>query len=152
MGRQDHHTAGVVSINMIYVYVPWCSSHSRYLVTWALRWCLMRVMACHDMDGTWKCPLNWMNDHIVHCSTSALRSTNILFAIGIFFVVWALLRQLHPSSHHGWFRPVVAFNVTIFPAGYFYTFLYYTDHGSVFFVLLSYLLVLRRWYLLSAMV
>ena len=38
-----------------------------------------------------------------------------------------------------------AFNLSIFPVFYFFTFLYYTDVGSTFLVLLMYSLHLDKW-------
>jgi alpha-1,2-glucosyltransferase len=40
----------------------------------------------------------------------------------------------------------------MFPVSFFYHFLYYTDSGSTFFVLLSYFLALKKKYLASAAV
>ncbi|KAI7902365.1 alpha-2-glucosyltransferase Alg10 [Cokeromyces recurvatus] len=73
------------------------------------------------------------------CTVNALRFTNILFSIGLYFILVSLTKTSR----------VYALSLAWFPVGFFYNFLYYTDAGSTFFVLLSYLLVKRRWYRLS---
>ncbi|KAI9595631.1 alpha-2-glucosyltransferase Alg10 [Syncephalis fuscata] len=77
------------------------------------------------------------------CSIIRLRATNLLWSIGLFYVLYCLSRQLHPRarlSQHAW----NAFTLAIFPVGYFYNFLYYTDTGSMTLVLLAYLLALKQ--------
>ncbi|CAG8711824.1 6791_t:CDS:2, partial [Dentiscutata heterogama] len=64
------------------------------------------------------------------------------------------------GNYHEWdpkltTPPGLAFNAFVlssFPVNWFYTFLYYTDSGSTFFVLWAYLLALKRQFWMSAMV
>ncbi|CAG8840605.1 21842_t:CDS:2, partial [Racocetra persica] len=71
--------------------------------------------------------------------------------IGLYVVFWKLLVCLHPFQDKKT-RAFSAFVLSSFPVGWFYNFLYYTDSGSTFFVLLAYLLALKRQFWLSAMV
>jgi hypothetical protein len=80
-----------------------------------------------------------------------LRATNIAFATGILVVVSRLLKLLHPGTDST--RLILyALALGCFPVSMFYTFLYYTDSGSTFFVLLSYLLSKQRRYIMSGLV
>lgn len=45
-----------------------------------------------------------------------------------------------------------AFSISLFPLNYFFQFLYYTDSGSTLFVLVSYYLMLKKFYQGSAYV
>ncbi|KAG9289259.1 hypothetical protein G9A89_007504 [Geosiphon pyriformis] len=85
------------------------------------------------------------------CSTTLLRSTNFGFAIGLHLVIKRILLRLHPYQNklEREFNPLV---ITLFPIVWFYNFLYYTDPGSTFFVLLGYLLALECKYKTSALV
>ncbi|RIB21128.1 Glycosyltransferase Family 59 protein [Gigaspora rosea] len=93
--------------------------------------------------------------HLVHsvnfCSIEFLRATNILFSIGLYVVFWKVLAYLHPYQNKKT-RAFNAFVLTSFPVNWFYNFLYYTDSGSTFFILWSYLLALKREFWMSAMV
>lgn len=85
------------------------------------------------------------------CSTNFLRATNVLFGIGLYLILWKLTIKLHPFQD----RDLLSFNtltLSIFPVGWFYNFLYYTDSGSTFFVLWSYLLSVEERYWMSALV
>ncbi|GBB95704.1 hypothetical protein RclHR1_00260009 [Rhizophagus clarus] len=85
------------------------------------------------------------------CSTNFLRATNVLFGIGLYLILWKLTIKLHSSQD----RDLLSFNtftLSIFPVGWFYNFLYYTDSGSTFFVLWSYLLSIEERYWLSGLV
>ncbi|POG62087.1 uncharacterized protein OCT59_004086 [Rhizophagus irregularis] len=85
------------------------------------------------------------------CSTNFLRATNVLFGIGLYLILWKLTIKLHPFQD----RDLLSFNtltLSIFPVGWFYNFLYYTDSGSTFFVLWSYLLSIEERYWMSALV
>ena len=85
------------------------------------------------------------------CSTQYLRVGNILFTLGLYLVMRRILYKLHPyqSTHD---HALSAFVLAIFPTGWFYNFLYYTDSGSTFFVLLAYMTALERKYGSSALV
>ncbi|KAI9283175.1 alpha-2-glucosyltransferase Alg10, partial [Sporodiniella umbellata] len=76
------------------------------------------------------------------CTLNALRTTNILFSIGLYFVLCGFFRN----------NKLYALTLASFPVGYFYNFLYYTDSGSTFFVLLSYLLLVKKRYHLSGFI
>ncbi|KAI9025328.1 alpha-2-glucosyltransferase Alg10 [Phycomyces nitens] len=73
------------------------------------------------------------------CTPGALRMTNILFSLGVLFVLDCLIGCLHPISPT--VRSRYALALVWFPVLFFFNGLYYTDTGSTFFVLLSYLLV-----------
>lgn len=76
---------------------------------------------------------------------NALRFTNILFAIGLYQVLQSLIAALSPQS-----TPLksqlYALALSWFPINFFFNFTYYTDPGSAFFVLWSYLLVKKQKY------
>ncbi|KAJ3290580.1 glucosyltransferase [Borealophlyctis nickersoniae] len=81
--------------------------------------------------------------------TAKLRLINILFAIATLFVYKAILDDLHgKSTRHAGQALVISF----FPVAFFFHFVYYTDSGSTFFVLLAYLLGLRERFAFSAVV
>ncbi|ORX88362.1 hypothetical protein K493DRAFT_236820 [Basidiobolus meristosporus CBS 931.73] len=77
------------------------------------------------------------------CSTNILRATNCLLGLGVYLVLIGLLQHIRPQQSTT--RNVAtAFVISFFPVGFFYNFMYYTDTGSTFFVLLSYLLSLKK--------
>lgn len=89
----------------------------------------------------------------VVCSVEFLRLTNIIFAFLTTGLVYLLVEQLHPRSSLAPFTRILnAVAVALFPLQFFFQFLYYTDPGSSFFVLLAYYLLLRRVYFLSSLV
>ncbi|KAF1335563.1 hypothetical protein FI667_g1326, partial [Globisporangium splendens] len=74
------------------------------------------------------------------CSTSVLRSINVLFAAGNAFLFMKLRARIVPSDS----RPIThALMLATFPIHFFFTFLFYTDSGAIFFVLLMYYLAER---------
>ncbi|XP_014678723.1 PREDICTED: putative Dol-P-Glc:Glc(2)Man(9)GlcNAc(2)-PP-Dol alpha-1,2-glucosyltransferase [Priapulus caudatus] len=80
------------------------------------------------------------------CTPFWLRSINVLFAVGNLYVIWCILWKLHYQTSKDFSTNralLAAINLTLFPVLYFFTFLYYTDAGSVFFALLLYLLSLH---------
>ncbi|RKP06416.1 alpha-2-glucosyltransferase Alg10 [Thamnocephalis sphaerospora] len=85
------------------------------------------------------------------CSMNLLRFTNLMFSPVLFWVLYRLSRTLHrreqPAAH-----ALNALALSLFPVGYFFNFLYYTDTGSVTLVLLSYLFSLSGWHGSSALV
>ncbi|KAH8555231.1 putative alpha-1,2-glucosyltransferase ALG10-B-like protein [Umbelopsis sp. PMI_123] len=85
------------------------------------------------------------------CTTSILRGSNIIFATGILVVLSKLLKVLHPGID-SMRSNLYALALGCFPVSLFYTFLYYTDTGSTFFVLLSYLLAKQRRYFGSGLI
>ncbi|CAO3700330.1 unnamed protein product [Rhizopus microsporus] len=73
------------------------------------------------------------------CTVHALRATNILFSIGLYLVLAAFFKR----------NRLYALTLAWLPVSHFYSFVYYTDSGSTFFVLLSYLLLKKKKYHLS---
>lgn len=104
----------------------------------------------------------------VLCSTLFLRLTNVLFLLGNAYLLRQLLLRLHCSSYRKKDQvdkeeetkqfdelvtkcSITALVLVIFPVIYFFTFLYYTDTSSVFFVLLMYYLSLHGNHLTAAL-
>ncbi|KAJ2597841.1 glucosyltransferase [Coemansia sp. RSA 1722] len=75
------------------------------------------------------------------CSVEYLRTTNWILGMALFWVLADLVSRLHPK------RPVVSaattLSLALFPVSFFLQHLYYTDTGSLLFVLGSYALSLR---------
>ncbi|CAL8472321.1 g11864 [Coccomyxa elongata] len=90
-------------------------------------------------------PLPWQ----AACSTTILRSLNVLLAAAFFGVFAALYRRLHPSKQPE-YATLMALVALLLPTHFFYAFIYYTDVGSVTFVLASYLASLQGRHHLSA--
>ncbi|KAG2201912.1 hypothetical protein INT46_001571 [Mucor plumbeus] len=86
------------------------------------------------------------------CTVNTLRFTNILFSIGLYLTLVSMVTTLYPATKNDWKTKLYALTLSWFPVGFFYNFLYYTDPGSTFFVLLSYLLVKKKRYTLSGLV
>lgn len=84
------------------------------------------------------------------CGLLSFRLINLLFTAGNFYVLYEILKRTHEkgASHHAVL--LSALNLTGFPLLYFFTFLYYTDCGSVFFSLLMYLHHIRQEHWLAA--
>ncbi|KAG2187304.1 hypothetical protein INT44_004989 [Umbelopsis vinacea] len=93
--------------------------------------------------------MQWLQQDL--CTTAILRGTNIIFATGILVVLSKLLKVLHPGIDSTRLS-LYALALGCFPVSLFYTFLYYTDTGSTFFVLLSYLLAKQRRYWSSGLI
>nr|XP_022296842.1 putative Dol-P-Glc:Glc(2)Man(9)GlcNAc(2)-PP-Dol alpha-1,2-glucosyltransferase isoform X2 [Crassostrea virginica]XP_022296843.1 putative Dol-P-Glc:Glc(2)Man(9)GlcNAc(2)-PP-Dol alpha-1,2-glucosyltransferase isoform X2 [Crassostrea virginica]XP_022296846.1 putative Dol-P-Glc:Glc(2)Man(9)GlcNAc(2)-PP-Dol alpha-1,2-glucosyltransferase isoform X2 [Crassostrea virginica] len=81
------------------------------------------------------------------CSVTGFRLINILFQSGTFYVLKAIYGLIHstPTAERGTDKVALmtAVTLTFFPLLHFFTFLYYTDPGSTFFVLLMYLFHLQ---------
>ncbi|XP_031560574.1 dol-P-Glc:Glc(2)Man(9)GlcNAc(2)-PP-Dol alpha-1,2-glucosyltransferase-like [Actinia tenebrosa] len=105
---------------------------------------------------------------IVICSAFWLRFTNVLFMMGNALVLRKLLLKIHEETEvqksvkdkttsSDAQRQIsskctfTAINISILPVLYFFTFLYYTDVGSTFFVLLMYLLSLYERHTLASL-
>lgn len=86
------------------------------------------------------------------CTVNALRFTNILFSIGLYLTLVSMSTTLYPVARNDWKTKLYALTLSWFPVGFFYNFLYYTDPGSTFLVLFSYLLVKKKRYSLSGLV
>ncbi|XP_005148479.2 putative Dol-P-Glc:Glc(2)Man(9)GlcNAc(2)-PP-Dol alpha-1,2-glucosyltransferase [Melopsittacus undulatus] len=80
----------------------------------------------------------------VVCSTGMLRFINLLFSAGNFYLLYLLLSKIHQKNKavSGFQRILSTLTLAMFPTLYFFTFLYYTDPGSVFFTLFAYLMCL----------
>ncbi|CAL1294628.1 unnamed protein product [Larinioides sclopetarius] len=76
---------------------------------------------------------------------ACFRLVNIFFTIGTLYVIYRIL-QFHHKKDEPRILLLSSFNITIFPLLYFFNFLYYTDCGSTFFVLLMYYWHLRKFY------
>jgi len=84
------------------------------------------------------------------CSVTALRAHNIIFVIINFILINYVMSHLHKDKTSS--TAVSSFVLSLFPVCYFFTFLYYTDQGSLCCVLLSYWLSLCGHYVTSGMV
>lgn len=82
---------------------------------------------------------------------NTLRFTNILFSIGLYFVLLSLILTLS-KKRNNWKTQLYALTLCWFPINHFFNFLYYTDPGSTFFVMLSYLLVKKKSYNVAGIV
>ncbi|EGZ27833.1 hypothetical protein PHYSODRAFT_477641 [Phytophthora sojae] len=71
------------------------------------------------------------------CSVSVLRSVNVLFALGNVVLCVLLRRHIAPQDPNALLH---ALRVAVFPPLFFFAFLFYTDGGATFFVLLMVLL------------
>ncbi|TPX48709.1 dolichyl-P-Glc:Glc2Man9GlcNAc2-PP-dolichol alpha-1,2-glucosyltransferase [Synchytrium endobioticum] len=83
------------------------------------------------------------------CTVKVLRSINIIYGIGTHVVTYCIHQHLHPASRS---RAWDVLAVSLFPVSFFFNFLYYTDSGSTFFVLVAYWCLLKRRYSASALV
>lgn len=71
--------------------------------------------------------------HSSTCSATSLRALNLLFGAGSLVVLYKLLRR-RMSGGKAAFQ---ALALSLYPVHFFFTFLYYTDVGSLFWVLLA---------------
>ncbi|XP_043964238.1 dol-P-Glc:Glc(2)Man(9)GlcNAc(2)-PP-Dol alpha-1,2-glucosyltransferase [Gambusia affinis] len=87
------------------------------------------------------------------CSTSMLRFTNLLFNCGNIYLLYLLISKLHQRDKARLLsrRILSALALSTFPVLYFFTFLYYTDVGSTFFILFAYLMTLYGCHKASAL-
>ncbi|GFR33363.1 dol-P-Glc:Glc(2)Man(9)GlcNAc(2)-PP-Dol alpha-1,2-glucosyltransferase [Trichonephila clavata] len=76
---------------------------------------------------------------------ACFRLVNLCFTIGTIYVVYRIL-QHHHKENESRILLLSSFNITIFPVLYFFNFLYYTECGSTFFVLLMYYWHLKKFY------
>ncbi|KAJ1644163.1 glucosyltransferase [Coemansia asiatica] len=77
------------------------------------------------------------------CTAGDLRATNWMLSLALFWVIADILRQLRPGQ-----PPVVlalrTLGLSLFPVTFFLNHMYYTDTGSLLFVLVCYTLSLRE--------
>lgn len=71
------------------------------------------------------------------CSISVLRSVNVVFGLGNVVLCVLLRHHVSPQDPNVLLH---ALRIVIFPPLFFFTFLFYTDSGATFFVLLMVLL------------
>ncbi|XP_036433242.1 dol-P-Glc:Glc(2)Man(9)GlcNAc(2)-PP-Dol alpha-1,2-glucosyltransferase [Colossoma macropomum] len=91
-------------------------------------------------------PVVWLADYsgTILCSTAMLRFINLLFNCGNLYILYLIICRLHlkDKSRTAGRRVLSALTLSTFPVLYFFTFLYYTDAGSTFFTLFTYLMCL----------
>ena len=83
------------------------------------------------------------------CPTHLLRSSNLVFACANVYVIFLINHSLHQSSSQVHLL-ISSLSLSLFPLLYFFNFLFYTDAGSLFFVLLMYLHHLTHSYWLAS--
>ncbi|KAK3101719.1 hypothetical protein FSP39_005801 [Pinctada imbricata] len=88
------------------------------------------------------------------CSTFNLRAVNVLFCTGNLYLIYCIHQFLHNNDKDEktpkLTTTLTSLTLGIFPVLYFFTFLYYTDPGSTFFVLMMYLFHLHKYKFISA--
>ncbi|EGD76547.1 hypothetical protein PTSG_07662 [Salpingoeca rosetta] len=88
----------------------------------------------------------WLSDINFVCSPVGLRIINSLFTPAIIWVAFRIRQRLYPKEN-AWTQALSATLVAWMPVLFFFNALYYTDLGSVFYVLLSYLLLALYFYI-----
>ncbi|XP_075455885.1 dol-P-Glc:Glc(2)Man(9)GlcNAc(2)-PP-Dol alpha-1,2-glucosyltransferase [Ascaphus truei] len=79
----------------------------------------------------------------VVCSPGMLRFINLLFSLGNLYLLYLIICRIHHKNKVSSFKRILStLNLYMFPTLYFFTFLYYTDTGSTFFILFTYLMCL----------
>ncbi|KAK7485119.1 hypothetical protein BaRGS_00023659 [Batillaria attramentaria] len=86
------------------------------------------------------------------CTTSMLRSVNILFSLGNLYVLYIIAHRLHYNRKNATEMALTALALATFPVLYFFTCLYYTDPAAIFFALVSYSLTLSNKHVPAAVV
>ncbi|XP_063783168.1 dol-P-Glc:Glc(2)Man(9)GlcNAc(2)-PP-Dol alpha-1,2-glucosyltransferase [Pseudophryne corroboree] len=88
-------------------------------------------------------PTTWLfgwSESVV-CSAGMLRFINLVFSLGNLYVFYLIICRIH-TKVSALKRILCTLTLYLFPTLYFFTFLYYTDAGSTFFVLFTYLMCL----------
>jgi len=75
------------------------------------------------------------------CSVPALRCVSAIFGLANLVLIFKLVNILHPRCQH---KYILTFTIWTMPVFFFFNFLFYTDTGSVCFVLLMYYLALTQ--------
>lgn len=100
-------------------------------------------------------PIVWLADLSgdVVCSTAMLRFINLFFNCGNLYLLYLLICKLHQreKTRTTSRRILSALSLSTFPVLYFFNFLYYTDAGSTFFILFTYLMTLYGCHKVSAL-
>eukprot|EP00062_Callorhinchus_milii_P022013 gi/632979347/ref/XP_007906417.1/ PREDICTED: LOW QUALITY PROTEIN: putative Dol-P-Glc:Glc(2)Man(9)GlcNAc(2)-PP-Dol alpha-1,2-glucosyltransferase [Callorhinchus milii] len=91
-------------------------------------------------------PMTWLlgwTGNVV-CSTGMLRFINLLFSTGTLYLLYLLVGKIHQKDKAAspFQRIMTPLALASFPLLYFFSFLYYTDVGSTFFILFAYLMCL----------
>ncbi|XP_064796124.1 putative Dol-P-Glc:Glc(2)Man(9)GlcNAc(2)-PP-Dol alpha-1,2-glucosyltransferase [Oncorhynchus masou masou] len=101
-------------------------------------------------------PVVWLVDLTgkVVCSTAMLRFINLLFNCGILYLLYLIICKIHlkEKTKTASRRVLSALSLSTFPVLYFFNFLYYTDAGSTFFILFTYLMTLYGCHKASALI
>lgn len=84
------------------------------------------------------------------CPTHLLRSVNLVFACANVYIIFLINHSLHQYTSSQVHLVVSSVSTSLFPCLYFFNFLFYTDAGSLFFVLLMYLHHLNKSYCLAS--
>ncbi|CAF0833560.1 unnamed protein product [Brachionus calyciflorus] len=89
------------------------------------------------------------------CGTYWLRLSNVVLSTFNFVLLFKIFTHLNSKGlqnikYPNLFSLISAFSLSLFPLNYFFQFLYYTDTGSTFFILLCYYFQLKSKYDLSA--
>ncbi|XP_063073955.1 dol-P-Glc:Glc(2)Man(9)GlcNAc(2)-PP-Dol alpha-1,2-glucosyltransferase [Engraulis encrasicolus] len=87
------------------------------------------------------------------CSAAMLRFINTLFNCGNLYLLYLVVCHIHhkDKSRTACRRILTALALSTFPVLYFFTFLYYTDAGSTFFILFAYLMTLYASHKMAAL-
>ncbi|KAM4675636.1 dol-P-Glc:Glc(2)Man(9)GlcNAc(2)-PP-Dol alpha-1,2-glucosyltransferase [Discoglossus pictus] len=90
-------------------------------------------------------PAAWLfgwNEKVI-CSPGMLRFINLLFSLGNLYIMYLLLCRINYKNKVSSLKRILStLTLYMFPILYFFTFLYYTDTGSTFFILFTYLMCL----------
>lgn len=83
-------------------------------------------------------------DEMMRCTPFILRSINLLYGTLTIPIFYLLLRKLMFQLHTNTLL-LVTIQFSLFPLSFFFNFLYYTDNGSLFWLLFTYLAHLQGW-------
>ncbi|UYV71795.1 ALG10 [Cordylochernes scorpioides] len=95
-------------------------------------------------------PLQLLGPAYFACTPANLRLINLLFSCGNFYLAYCITNHLHPQRAAQSAVVLTALSVATFPPIYFFSTLYYTDPGALFFVLLMYMFHLHSRYTMAA--
>ncbi|XP_069765607.1 dol-P-Glc:Glc(2)Man(9)GlcNAc(2)-PP-Dol alpha-1,2-glucosyltransferase isoform X1 [Narcine bancroftii] len=91
-------------------------------------------------------PVSWLLSWTgtVVCSIGMLRFINLMFNTGNLYLLYLFFCRIHQKdkASSAFQRIVSSLALASFPPLYFFSFLYYTDAGSTFFILFTYLMCL----------
>ena len=123
LGQQDYHSAWAVCL------LSYSGNTSFPLDSY-----MVTVPVAKTITALLQWPAAWA------CSPELLRQTQLwIFSIGTFYILVGLFRLLRHDN-----PSLVAFSLSLYPVLFFFKYLYYTDVGSVFYVLLAYRQALRH--------